>query len=158
MEYIAEGSASDSSDDNERNEVVEEEIDYDDDAFFDTQEVLSSSFVRNESSNFQESPFESDDEESSTSNGATDSCMNSVVTNYPQVRRRENLPVPIETEKGVSLWSMIKDNIGKDLNKVCLPIYFNEPLSSLQKCFEEFEYSFLLDRAYQWGKMVSIIL
>jgi hypothetical protein len=47
---------------------------------------------------------------------------------------------------------MIKDNIGKDLTKVCLPVYFNEPLSSLQKCFEEMEYSHLLDQAYEWGK------
>ncbi|KAK9162173.1 hypothetical protein Syun_003075 [Stephania yunnanensis] len=58
----------------------------------------------------------------------------------------------MEKEKGVSLWSMIKDNIGKDLTKVCLPVYFNEPLSSLQKCFEDLEYSCLLDRAYEWGK------
>jgi hypothetical protein len=51
---------------------------------------------------------------------------------------------------------MIKDNIGKDLTKVCLPVYFNEPLSSLQKCFEDLEYSYLLDRAYEWGKQVSL--
>lgn len=49
---------------------------------------------------------------------------------------------------------MIKDNIGKDLTKVCLPVYFNEPISSLQKCFEDVEYSYLLDRAYEWGKKV----
>jgi hypothetical protein len=67
------------------------------------------------------------------------------------------LPDPVEKEKGVSLWSMIKDNIGKDLTKVCLPVYFNEPLSSLQKCFEEMEYSYLLDQAYEWGKRVSQI-
>jgi hypothetical protein len=66
------------------------------------------------------------------------------------------LPDPVEKEKGVSLWSMIKDNIGKDLTKVCLPVYFNEPLSSLQKCFEEMEYSHLLDQAYEWGKRVSL--
>lgn len=60
----------------------------------------------------------------------------------------------MEREKSVSLWSMIKDNIGKDLTKICLPVYFNEPLSSLQKCFEDLEYSYLLDRAYEWGKRV----
>jgi len=49
---------------------------------------------------------------------------------------------------------MIKDNIGKDLTKVCLPVYFNEPLSSLQKCFEDLEYSYLLDQASEWGKRV----
>uniref|UniRef100_A0ACD5TMX9 Uncharacterized protein n=1 Tax=Avena sativa TaxID=4498 RepID=A0ACD5TMX9_AVESA len=66
-------------------------------------------------------------------------------------KRRSKLPEPVEKEKSVSLWSMIKDNVGKDLTRVCLPVYFNEPLSSLQKCFEELEYSFLLDRAYECG-------
>ncbi|MFS8004004.1 putative oxysterol-binding protein [Helianthus anomalus] len=69
-----------------------------------------------------------------------------------QFERRKKLPDPIEKEKGVSLWSMIKDNVGKDLTRVCLPVYFNEPISSLQKCFEDLEYSYLLDRAYQHGK------
>ncbi|KAL3499542.1 hypothetical protein ACH5RR_038635 [Cinchona calisaya] len=67
--------------------------------------------------------------------------------------RRKKLPDPIEKEKGVSLWTMIKDNVGKDLTRVCLPVYFNEPLSSLQKCFEDLEYSYLLDRACQHGKV-----
>ncbi|TVU31771.1 hypothetical protein EJB05_23471 [Eragrostis curvula] len=67
------------------------------------------------------------------------------------LKRRTKLPEPVEKEKGVSLWSMIKDNVGKDLTKVCLPVYFNEPLSSLQKCFEDLEYSHLLDRAYECG-------
>ncbi|KAJ0605259.1 putative oxysterol-binding protein [Helianthus annuus] len=69
-----------------------------------------------------------------------------------QFERRKKLPDPVEKEKGVSLWSMIKDNVGKDLTRVCLPVYFNEPISSLQKCFEDLEYSYLLDRAYQHGK------
>ncbi|XP_044965339.1 oxysterol-binding protein-related protein 1C-like [Hordeum vulgare subsp. vulgare] len=81
-----------------------------------------------------------------------DPSMKSVGINYPYVRRRKKLPHPVEKEKGVSLWSMIKDNIGKDLTKVCLPVYFNEPLSSLQKCFVDLEYSYLIDRAYEWGK------
>lgn len=73
---------------------------------------------------------------------------------YPQIERRKKLPDPVEKEKGVNLWSMIKDNVGKDLMRVCLPVYFNEPISSLQKCFEELEYSYLLDRAYEYGKKV----
>ncbi|KAJ6705744.1 hypothetical protein OIU79_010426 [Salix purpurea] len=71
---------------------------------------------------------------------------------YPHIERRKNLPDPAEKEKGVSLWSVIKDNVGKDLTRVCLPVYFNEPISSLQKCFEDLEYSYLLDRAYEYGK------
>jgi oxysterol-binding protein 1 len=73
-------------------------------------------------------------------------------------KRRTKLPEPIEKEKGVSLWSMIKDNVGKDLTRVCLPVYFNEPLSSLQKCFEDLEYSHLLDRAYECGLGVRLFL
>ncbi|XP_011622138.1 oxysterol-binding protein-related protein 1B isoform X3 [Amborella trichopoda] len=71
---------------------------------------------------------------------------------YPHVERRKKLPDPAQKEKGVSLWSMIKDNVGKDLTRVCLPVYFNEPISSLQKCFEDLEYSYLLDRAFEWGR------
>ena len=33
----------------------------------------------------------------------------------------------------------------QDLSKVCLPVYFNEPTSALQKIAEELEYSSLLD-------------
>ena len=42
---------------------------------------------------------------------------------------------------GGGLWSTIKDNIGKDLSRVHLPVYFNEPIYSLQKCFEDLKYS-----------------
>ena len=70
------------------------------------------------------------------------------------LQRRTKLPEPVEKEKGISLWSMIKDNVGKDLTRVCLPVYFNEPISSLQKCFEDLEYSQLLDRAYDYGLKV----
>ncbi|EFJ08416.1 hypothetical protein SELMODRAFT_236037 [Selaginella moellendorffii] len=74
------------------------------------------------------------------------------------VHRFFTLPDPKEKEKGFSLWSIIKDNIGKDLTKVCLPVYFNEPISSLQKCFEDLEYSYLLDRAAVCGQMGNSLL
>ncbi|KAJ0962052.1 hypothetical protein J5N97_029880 [Dioscorea zingiberensis] len=77
---------------------------------------------------------------------------------FPHVQRRKKLPDPTEKEKCVSLWSVIKDNVGKDLTRVCLPVYFNEPLSSLQKCFEDLEYSYLLDRAYECGKMGNSLM
>ncbi|CAH8325892.1 unnamed protein product [Eruca vesicaria subsp. sativa] len=73
-------------------------------------------------------------------------------SSYTDIKRRTKLPDPAEKEKAVSLWSMIKDNVGKDLTRVCLPVYFNEPISSLQKCFEDLEYSYLLDRAYEHGR------
>ncbi|XP_020237570.1 oxysterol-binding protein-related protein 1C [Cajanus cajan] len=148
-------SASESDDDNERNDAAEEETDDDDTAFFDTRDFLSSSnSFKSNGSDFRASSFSSEDEGlyAVESEEDVDPSIRSVGTNYPYVKRRKKLPDPVEKEKGVSLWSMIKDNIGKDLTKVCLPVYFNEPLSSLQKCCEEMEYSYLLDRAYEWGR------
>lgn len=96
----------------------------------------------------------SSDDDGFGSEDDIDPSIKSVGFNYPRVKRRKSLPDPVEKEKSVSLWSMIKDNIGKDLTKVCLPVYFNEPLSSLQECFEDLEYSYLLDRTFEWGKRV----
>ncbi|XP_068647315.1 oxysterol-binding protein-related protein 1C-like isoform X2 [Aristolochia californica] len=150
----SERSATESDEDNERQDAAEEETDEDENAFFDTRDFLSSSSFKSSESDFQRSSLDSDDEVFYPvgSENESDAFMKSVGCNYPYVKRRKKLPEPVEKEKGVSLWSMIKDNIGKDLTKVCLPVYFNEPLSSLQKCLEDLEYSYLLDRAYEWGK------
>lgn len=151
FDFISEGSAS-NSDEHDRYDAAE--TDEDDNAFFDTRDFLSSSSFRSNGSDHHQSPLDSDDEESVDSEDI-DPLIRHVGSSYPYVRRRKKLPDPVEKEKGISLWSMIKDNIGKDLTKVCLPVYFNEPISSLQKCFEELEYSYLLDRAYEWGKQVN---
>ncbi|KAF7127383.1 hypothetical protein RHSIM_Rhsim11G0065900 [Rhododendron simsii] len=149
----SEGTASDSEDDHERGDAAEEETDDDENAFFDTRDFLSSSSFKSSGSDLRTSSFSSDEElYSFESEDDVDPSIKSVGKNFPHVKRRKRLPEPVEKEKGVSLWSMIKDNIGKDLTKVCLPVYFNEPLSSLQKCFEDLEYSYLIDRAYEWGK------
>lgn len=58
------------------------------------------------------------------------------------------MPQPAQTEKSYSLWSIIKECIGKDLSRVCLPVYFNEPLSALQKSAEDLEYCELLDKVH----------
>jgi hypothetical protein len=34
------------------------------------------------------------------------------------------------------LWSVIKDLIGKDMSKISLPVFINEPLTALQKAGE----------------------
>lgn len=39
--------------------------------------------------------------------------------------------------------------MGKDLSRICLPVFFNEPLSSLQRIAEDMEYSELLDEVGQ---------
>lgn len=153
----AEGSATESDDDNERVDGVEDETDEDENTFFDTRDFLSSSSLKSNGSDFRSSSFSSDEESLQIVESENDinASIRFVGTNYPYIKRRKKLPDPVEKEKGVSLWAMIKDNIGKDLTKICLPVYFNEPLSSLQKCFEELEYSYLIDRAYEWGKRVG---
>ena len=52
---------------------------------------------------------------------------------------------------------MINDNMGNDLTIVYVSVYLNELFSSLQKCFEDLEYSYLVDHAYEWGKRVCIL-
>nr|XP_023681040.1 oxysterol-binding protein-related protein 3-like isoform X2 [Paramormyrops kingsleyae] len=62
------------------------------------------------------------------------------------MRRRSNLPSP-SSSSPISLWNILKNNIGKDLSKVAMPVALNEPLNTLQRLAEELEYSELLDRA-----------
>ncbi|KAL5558345.1 hypothetical protein UlMin_034556 [Ulmus minor] len=154
QDKFSEASVTESDDENERVDAAEEETDDDENTFFDTRDFLSSSSFKSNASDYRISSFSSDDDGpyAVESDEDIDPSIKSVGTSYPCVKRRNKLPNPIEIEKSVSLWSMIKDNIGKDLTKICLPVYFNEPLSSLQKCFEDLEYSYLIDRAYEWGK------
>ncbi|KAH0464023.1 hypothetical protein IEQ34_006809 [Dendrobium chrysotoxum] len=152
---MSDGSASDSDVDIE-SQGVDGETDDDDGIYFDTRDFLSSEFLRSASYRSQESKCNG----GLGVNGkafyfpdmmpANDKGVNTI--EYPFVKRRDKLPEPKEKEKPIGLWSIIKENIGKDLSGVCLPVYFNEPLSSLQKCFEDLEYSYLVDRALEWGK------
>ncbi|MED6170046.1 Oxysterol-binding protein- protein 1A [Stylosanthes scabra] len=120
------------------------------DEFFDSLEFLS---ISHGSDDDEEEDDDDDGSPNESNNCEAKSSISSVgLFNYPKVERRKKLPEPVEKENGVSLWSIIKENIGKDLTKVCLPVYFNEPISSLQKCCEDMEYSYLLDQAYEWGK------
>ncbi|CAN1175454.1 Oxysterol-binding protein-related protein 1C [Linum perenne] len=154
QDKFSDASGFESEDDNERVDAAEEETDDEDNNFFDTRDFLSSGSFKSNGSDFRTSSFSSDDEgiHPHELEDDIDPSIKSAGLNYPYVKRRKKLPDPVEKEKGVSLWSMIKDNIGKDLTKVCLPVYFNEPISSLQKCFEDLEYSYLIDRACEWGR------
>ncbi|XP_072987036.1 oxysterol-binding protein-related protein 2A-like isoform X2 [Typha latifolia] len=151
----SEYSTTESSDDIEKQEL-DEVSDQDEPYFFDTKECFSDSAVICASE--MEDPHGNMNDAFGTH--PYDAIMNLEGENnvLPYIQRRNKLPEPVEKEKGISLWSMIKDNVGKDLTRVCLPVYFNEPLSSLQKCFEDMEYSYLLDKAYEYGKMYRDML
>ncbi|XP_039133491.1 LOW QUALITY PROTEIN: oxysterol-binding protein-related protein 1D [Dioscorea cayenensis subsp. rotundata] len=153
---MSEGSASDSDADNE-SQGADVETDEEDGIYFDTSDFLSSESLRSGSYRSRDSmgnncfylPYGRDSTSSDVMHG---NSVGVKIPEYPFVKRRKKLPEPKEKEKPVGLWSIIKENIGKDLSGVCLPVYFNEPLSSLQKCFEDLEYSYLVDRALEWGK------
>ncbi|GLT36672.1 hypothetical protein SLA2020_110350 [Shorea laevis] len=151
---MSEGSGTDSDADNESRDGVDVETDEDGGIFFDTNDVLSAEALRSASYRSRGetgngSMYDKDSFFSDHFRGVNKEIR---TIQYPYVKRRDNLPEPKEKEKPVGLWSIIKDNIGKDLSGVCLPVYFNEPLSSLQKCFEDLEYSYLVDQALEWGR------
>ena len=55
--------------------------------------------------------------------------------------------LPLFDSGDLSLWGILRKNIGKDLSKISMPVSLNEPLSALQRLCEELEYSELLDEA-----------
>ncbi|KAF9321643.1 hypothetical protein BG003_000526 [Podila horticola] len=60
--------------------------------------------------------------------------------------RRTLLPAPVSGED-ISLLSILRKNVGKDLSTVAMPVSLNEPINVLQRLCEELEYSELLDKA-----------
>ncbi|XP_022726916.1 oxysterol-binding protein-related protein 1D-like isoform X1 [Durio zibethinus] len=156
---MSEGSATDSDAYNESQDGVDVETDEDDGIYFDTNDFLSSEALRSGSYRYRETGNDCMyDKDAFFSDHLCGPEKEIRIIQYPYVKRRDNLPEPKEKEKPVGLWSIIKDNIGKDLSGVCLPVYFNEPLSSLQKCFEDLEYSYLVDRALEWGKQENDLM
>ncbi|KAF9978349.1 hypothetical protein BGZ73_002732 [Actinomortierella ambigua] len=62
------------------------------------------------------------------------------------VVRRKVLPAPVSGQD-ISLLSILRKNVGKDLSTVAMPVSLNEPINVLQRLCEELEYSELLDKA-----------
>ncbi|KAM4705434.1 oxysterol-binding protein-related protein 3 isoform 2-T2 [Rhinophrynus dorsalis] len=124
--------------------------------FYDAQEVLLSSssseneasdddsYVSDISDNISEDNLSNDiDNERQSLDGA------SVTTVDGCLKHRTCLPAPCPNTSNISLWNILRNNIGKDLSKVSMPVQLNEPLNTLQRLCEELEYSELLDKAAQ---------
>ncbi|ROT63114.1 putative oxysterol-binding protein 1A [Penaeus vannamei] len=62
---------------------------------------------------------------------------------------RTSLPAEQFQRNDFSLWSVLKQCIGKELSKITMPVVFNEPLSFLQRMAEYMEYAWLLEKADQ---------
>uniref|UniRef100_A0A670ZIJ1 Oxysterol-binding protein-related protein 3 n=1 Tax=Pseudonaja textilis TaxID=8673 RepID=A0A670ZIJ1_PSETE len=111
--------------------------------FFDAQEVLlSASSSENEVS-------DDDSYASDISDNISEDNLSNDIENERQTLggRRTRLPAPCPNTSNISLWNILRNNIGKDLSKVSMPVGLNEPLNTLQKLCEELEYSELLDKA-----------
>ncbi|KIK64054.1 hypothetical protein GYMLUDRAFT_40287 [Collybiopsis luxurians FD-317 M1] len=65
-------------------------------------------------------------------------------TGYASLRAKLTLAAD---RPATSLWSVLKNSIGKDLTKISFPVYFNEPTSMLQRMAEDMEFSECLDVA-----------
>ena len=101
-----------------------------DDDFYDCERTSVSSFAALEGSASAAAPAAPAAAASEDLPGPKDLALE------PVRQRRTALPPPQEKERKASLWSIIKDMVGKDLTRVCLPVYFNEPISALQKLCE----------------------
>ncbi|PVU98704.1 hypothetical protein BB560_000576 [Smittium megazygosporum] len=66
---------------------------------------------------------------------------------YRDLTLRDSLPLSGNKKPSLNLWSIIKSAVGKDLSRISVPVFFNEPLSFLQRFTEDLEYSNLLDIA-----------
>lgn len=58
----------------------------------------------------------------------------------PYLHVRHKLPIDDDKRPSVSLWSILKSSVGKDLTKISFPVSFNECTSMLQRMAEDMEY------------------
>nr|XP_056713181.1 oxysterol-binding protein-related protein 3 isoform X4 [Euleptes europaea] len=124
--------------------------------FFDAQEVLLSA------SSSENEVTDDDSYASDVSDNISEDNLSNDIENERQTldcvpdgrmeclsQRRTCLPAPCPNTSNISLWNILRNNIGKDLSKVAMPVELNEPLNTLQRLCEELEYSELLDKAAQ---------
>ncbi|CAG9330446.1 unnamed protein product [Blepharisma stoltei] len=63
------------------------------------------------------------------------------------VPHRKSLPFLRNPNQKINIWKVVKDSIGKELSKITVPVYFNEPLSFIQRFTEDLTYSEIIERA-----------
>jgi len=60
---------------------------------------------------------------------------------------RKTLPFLRNPNQRINIWKVVKESIGKELSKMAVPVYFNEPISFLQRFSEDLIYQDLLLQA-----------
>lgn len=97
-----------------------------------------------ESSRDESSGMEDNDDDDEDEDGAgAINAKTSGSAGGPEMGYRKELPSKVCGDE-VSLFSMLKKNVGKDLATISFPVSFNCPLSLLQAAAEEYEYAPLL--------------
>ena len=79
-----------------------------------------------------------------------DYLKNQVFTKYPVTSQEAIItdhPVHCDPNEKISLIKIVKDLVGKDISKITLPCYLNEPGSTLSKIMEDIVHKSILDRA-----------
>ncbi|KAK7414007.1 hypothetical protein QQX98_007118 [Neonectria punicea] len=71
---------------------------------------------------------------------------------------RHRLKMDADDRPKISLWSILKSMIGKDMTKMTLPVSFNEPTSLLYRCGEDMEYADLLDLAADRSESIERLI
>ncbi|KAK0565248.1 Oxysterol-binding protein 3 [Tilletia horrida] len=106
---------------------------------------------------------EETDEESGLEEGSKSDASSTVASGAGSgqtIEYRTQLPSKVCGDE-VSLFSMLKKNVGKDLSTVSFPVSFNCPLSLLQATAEEYEYApDLLERAAKtedWVERIALV-
>ena len=132
-----------------------EELFMDDDTKVDDEGNTS----RSESSEAEGTDSEADDSQPDTDDTRTLSDGGEK-NSKAVVQYRKKLPAKVSGDE-VSLFSMLKKNVGKDLSTISFPVSFNCPLSLLQAAAEEYEYAAdLLERAgksQDWVERICLV-
>ena len=58
------------------------------------------------------------------------------------LKLRDRLAISSDDRPPMSLWAVLKNSIGKDLTKISFPVFFNEPMSMLQRMVRVFGYPY----------------
>ncbi|CAB3397418.1 unnamed protein product [Caenorhabditis bovis] len=61
--------------------------------------------------------------------------------------QRTRLPSTYVAPEDVSIWEIIRSNLGKDFSRFTVPVFMNEPLCFLQRLSENVQYNYLLEKA-----------
>lgn len=122
------------SEDKKRNDTLEE-------VFHDALDFIPSDSMRNPNKKHVQVKVARGEEEEELKE------CNEVIVEKQLPAERDTLPYYKDPKVKISIWTIIKDSIGKDITKMSVPVYFNDPTNILQKCATSMEYNSLLDQA-----------